>query len=650
MCIRDRRVSSPKKLSLAELGWHDALENFRPFLSYNELGTLLDEGPTKLYDALAGILGLQDLVGVQKLLADARLSRVALHKQVADAVPSILDRLLKIGDIRARTCAKALSTKKWDLDIVELALRGATDEGDIETELSLLRQFSTLASPNLERVTEVATELRAAAGRLASTAKTDSGRAKRTMKLLKDALLLHKHQGDGDCPVCHRTGALTDSWRQAAQAEVDVLAMAAAEAEEAEKLAKTAYGDARMLLTVPPPTLQRASMVGLEASELASAWVAFYRVPADDDLNVVAAHLEKSAVELASVLDGFRAAAQKELDRREDAWRPIAHELGAWLTQGRPAIAEQAIVPALKAAEKWMKDATSTLRDERFDPIADRVDANWKMLRQNSSVTLGKLKLEGAGYQRRVSLDIDIDGQQSAALAVMSQGEINSLALSLFLPRATLEESPFRFVVIDDPVQSMDPSKVDGLARVLHAAAQTRQVIVLTHDDRLPQAIWRLDVPATILEVTRREHSVVEVRTVKDLVERYLEDARAVAADEHLPLQARRVVPGFCRQAVEESCAQIVWRRRLRAGRPHEDIEDELTRVTTVNQWMALALFDDPERGGDVMSTLNKRQGPWAGDLFSRLKKGAHEGDTGDLKALIKDTKHLTSFVGTLPS
>ncbi len=50
------------------------------------------------------------------------------------------------------------------------------------------------------------------------------------------------------------------------------------------------------------------------------------------------------------------------------------------------------------------------------------------------------------------------------------------------------------------------------------------------------------------------------------------------------------------------------------------------------------------------MSTLNRRQGPWAGDVFSRLKKGAHEGDTGDLKGLIKETQHLTGFVASLNS
>ncbi|MFJ6298392.1 hypothetical protein ACIQJX_34200 [Streptomyces griseoviridis] len=55
-----------------------------------------------------------------------------------------------------------------------------------------------------------------------------------------------------------------------------------------------------------------------------------------------------------------------------------------------------------------------------------------------------------------------------------------------FLPRTFLPENPFRFLVIDDPVQSMDPAKVDGLARVL---AEHRQVVVDTHDTRLPQAL-----------------------------------------------------------------------------------------------------------------------------------------------------------------
>ncbi len=49
----------------------------------------------------------------------------------------------------------------------------------------------------------------------------------------------------------------------------------------------------------------------------------------------------------------------------------------------------------------------------------------------------------------------------------------------------------------------MDPAKVDGLAHVLEVA-KARQVIVFTHDDRLPEAARRLRLDARVLEVTRR--------------------------------------------------------------------------------------------------------------------------------------------------
>jgi predicted ATPase len=52
--------------------------------------------------------------------------------------------------------------------------------------------------------------------------------------------------------------------------------------------------------------------------------------------------------------------------------------------------------------------------------------------------------------------------------------------------------------VIDDPVQAMDPAKVDGLARVLEKAAADRQVIVFTRDNRLVEPIRQQWLPAVI--------------------------------------------------------------------------------------------------------------------------------------------------------
>jgi hypothetical protein len=164
----------------------------------------------------------------------------------------------------------------------------------------------------------------------------------------------------------------------------------------------------------------------------------------------------------------------------------------------------------------------------------------------------------------------------------MSQGEVNALALSILLPRATIAASPFRFLVIDDPVQAMDPAKVEGLARALEDMAGSRQVLVFTHDDRLPEAVRRLGIAARILSVTRRPGSIVQLRPAPTPVERQLKDAYDLCADDALPRMSR---PGWSpgcaawpsrrrspRRPAGQSCAPgsgtPTWRRRSKLKQP----------------------------------------------------------------------------------
>ena len=123
--------------------------------------------------------------------------------------------------------------------------------------------------------------------------------------------------------------------------------------------------------------------------------------------------------------------------------------------------------PSLKKAEDWLKEAIEELRQQRFQPIGASAMENWALMRLQSNVDLTAIVPEGVGKAQSVDLRVTVDGLPAGALGVMSQGELNSLALSLFLPRASLPESPFGFVIVDDPVQAMDPARVEGLARVL---------------------------------------------------------------------------------------------------------------------------------------------------------------------------------------
>jgi hypothetical protein len=297
-----------------------------------------------------------------------------------------------------------------------------------------------------------------------------------------------------------------------------------------------------------------------------------------------------------------------------------------------------------------VRAAAADLQTERLAPIAEAAARNWERLRHESNVTLERFYLRKSGNVRAAEVDVRVDGSEASAFGVMSQGELHALAVSVFLPRAGFVESPFRFMVIDDPVQSMDPAKVDGLARVLSEAAEHRQVVVFTHDARLPDAVRRLTLEATILEVTRRPGSIVEVRAALRPVERYLEDARALLLSEAVPAAvAQRVVPGFCRHALEAASLEAVRRRRLLRGDSHGEVEAAIGRATTVSSYLALALFDDETRGGETVRELYSRYGPKAGDVAKAVNRGVHDAVKDDLRELVRETGKLARRVAEIP-
>ncbi|MBM0255687.1 AAA family ATPase [Micromonospora sp. 4G55] len=302
----------------------------------------------------------------------------------------------------------------------------------------------------------------------------------------------------------------------------------------------------------------------------------------------------------------------------------------------------------MKAARAWLTDTGAAVRDERVAPFAAHSQGIWEQLRQESNVELGAMTLAGTNTRRRVVFPVRVDGADNGtALGVMSQGEMQALGLATFLPRSCAPESPFRFIVVDDPVQSMDPSKVDGLARVLAELAEDRQVVVFTHDTRLPDAVRRLDLGrARIVEVQRAERSVVTVRPGSDPVTRYLDDAYALARNDELPADVRApVVAELCRSAVEAACHQRVWRAQVTRGVPHDDIEaaivDASRRLTTI---VALAVFDDAERGGDVLGWLG-RHGGWAVSAYRACREGVHGAYLADLPGLVADARALAKVL-----
>ncbi|HEX7094707.1 MAG TPA: AAA family ATPase, partial [Acidimicrobiales bacterium] len=512
------------KADLSAVGWDVAVQSYRPMLAAVDFEDVVGK-PSELYEKLAGVLGLDDYNA-----ARARLDRFAKELKAEVEAPQkelqpLITRLRDSADPRAAECVAALDTgrKPCDLDAAEaIAVTGEATEG-----IATLRAIAALQAPAVDDVLNAAARLREAAHRVESLQSEAVSAATDVLALVESALRLHDQHGDQPCPVCG-VGSLDSHWHERAQQQRDRLQAETDELMRAKDQLALAFAGARQLVA-PVPACLTTSVDDLDLTRVHDLWTAWSALPVGDDLTTavaVADHLESRVRELGDAINGIAKEASKRLASLDAEWRPLARDVAAWIKQARAAAEKRPKHDLIRRANQWLADEIERLRTQRFAPLASDAQMIWDQLRCHSNVSLEDVQLAGDGTRRRVEVAVRVD-DADAGLGVLSQGEVNALALSMFIPRATRAQSPFRFLIIDDPVQAMDPAKVDGLAKVLSDLAQSRQVIVLTHDDRLPNAIRRMGIPGRIIELVRAESSVVTPHDVMSPAINALRSARA---------------------------------------------------------------------------------------------------------------------------
>ncbi len=625
------------------IGWEEPLNLYRPILSYNEL-SMVESRPTTLHDILAEVLMIGDLSVAPKNLAQVRLKRERYKKEVVeDLKDNILPALEGSDEERAMKVKEALTKRSWDLKVI-------TDLGlEPDADYKVLQDIMNLAVPDEEKVTEVAEEIDLAHTSLSNRSSTEIESAERVKRLLETALkhyeLPHKNQ---PCPVCG-VGFLDDSWHTGALEQVKQLKDMTQGYRKAKKNLDRALDKARQLAAVPKTNLSsrvkklrvRISISNvLDIDRLISEWERWSSFP--ERVDKTFEHFRSQYYTVKRERNIVSKQAREIFSEREEKWRAILTELLEWVSKAQKVVKEKPEIAKIKKAEGAIKTVTDNIRSRRWRPIELQALDLWNDIKLESNVNLRSVELAGARNMRRVDLQVDVDGIRTEALSVVSQGELSCLALSLFFPRAMLPASPFRFLMIDDPVQAMDSARVDGLARLFAKIAEDRQLIVFTHDNRLPESLRLLNLDHHCLEVVRLAKSKVEVSEKRDPVIQYFFDARSIMKDENFPADmARRVIPGFCRDGLEAACVEAVWRRRLGRGKSHQAIEKELLYAKKLSQKASLVFFDKIDKGGEVFKTIAGKWERRLADAYSDANKGTHKKYSGELPALINDCQTL---------
>lgn len=630
-----------RRREVAELGWQRHLQLYRPFLSYAELGGLLHGKPSEMYDSLHGVLGLGRLAGIENQLKAARRDSDLARKRAQAELPALREALAAHPDPRAREAERLLDAPTTDLD----ALERLTFDPGAGQPAEAVRTLAALTLPDRAEVAAQVERVRAAQERIAELARTPAAEARSLASLLRQALTYQQHRPGQPCPVCGGR-ALDAEWAAGAGEQARRLTAQAEQLDQAHLLLRQARDRLRELVPFAPVLLAGGAEVGVDLSGLAAAWQRWDELVRSDDPGRTGTEALTRFDALVAALEPARAAARGALADRQQAWQPVAQQLSGWVEVARNSrVAAPAYTAARKAVD-WLRSVGEEIRNRQLAPLATEASEIWASMRQDSNVELGTVRLAGTGTRRKVDLNVAVDGEPGVALGVMSQGELHALALSLFLPRAMLAASPFRFLVIDDPVQSMDPAKVHGLARVLERVAARRQVIVFTHDDRLPTAVRHLGISAHLRVVSRRERSKVTVAVDEDgdPARRYLADAGAVAKDPAVEAGLRtKVTCALVREAIEARCHDLVLTEGVRGGRPITELEAALERATKLRQTLALALLGDPARDTELNGRLDRLH-PRAVRVVRDANRGAHGSPVdGPLTALVNDAKELVT-------
>ena len=618
-----------KREETSVLGWDAALELYRPLLSYDELSGILEGRPSDFYDQLYKLLGLEQLTeAIGRLDAEVQsLKRPdAELKKFRDALKPVLQQH---DDPRADQALAAISKPKPDVD----AVRPLITEG-LATSLSAAwQQAERLTTPDAQEVAAACEALMSAKTReREETERADTLAADRA-KLLEISLAFHDEHGEQRCPVCGE-GTLDGHWAAAARAalEQDQLAVHALNAARNE-LQRARSTLIALVRSIPEPPVDPELATLTDAHQ---AYELLLTLPPDGDL-ALAEHVERSIPVVAQSYSAVRHEAEALIQSRKDAWSPVALQLAEWLSKAELAAATRPKLTVATEALKWLQGNAKDLRNERIAPLAGRAKEIWAALRQASNVDLDAVRLEGQKTSRRVELRAEVDGAQSEAFGVMSQGELQALALALFIPRATSDDSPFRFVVLDDPIQAMDPSKIDGFLEVLTTLAESRQVIVLTHDDRLPAAIRRSRAPARIVELHRGLNSSVSVAESTTPAKRLLDDAFTIGADDAVPDAIKSAaIPVLCREALELTAWDVYVVRALAKGVPYEELETKWESAESTRRRLALALALNAD---DNDAVEKWRAGtPSRKIAFMAATKGIHAG-VDNFKAVVNDAR-----------
>jgi hypothetical protein len=167
--------------SIDSRGWSQALKTYRPFLSYGELGGLIEDGPSRLHDAIVNILGLEEFTRIKEELTAKKSSLSAQIKESKAAWATLNAELSALDDPRAQAIVAVTKKRGWAGSSVEALL--LDDSVDNESIAGWWRSVLAIAPLPVESIITRTDSTRVASAGVLALSGSDAQVALSTCKL-----------------------------------------------------------------------------------------------------------------------------------------------------------------------------------------------------------------------------------------------------------------------------------------------------------------------------------------------------------------------------------------------------------------------------------------------------------------------------------
>lgn len=198
-----------------------------------------------------------------------------------------------------------------------------------------------------------------------------------------------------------------------------------------------------------------------------------------------------------------RATDRTAVERAESEVRRLTEALAVRVERAE---ADAHRASALKSLEDAALDARVEVTESRFRAVQPLVSDIYSRLDPHPAFKAIEFELD-TYYRRGTTSPVvrdPIAGVTADPLMIFSTSQANIAALSYFLAMGwSAGDAALPFVLLDDPIQSMDDVNVLGFADLCRHLRQDRQLIISTHERRFAGLLERKLAPRSGTESTR---------------------------------------------------------------------------------------------------------------------------------------------------